>query len=316
MSGLADKLLTAALDIAGRGWPIFPLLPGRKVPALHSLNDCPRKDACADGHQGWEQRATTDPGRIRRTWTHKPYNIGLPTGPAGLLVVDMDVPKPGEPARPDTWNLPGVADGADVFTLVCQQAGHPVPWETRAVATPSGGAHLYFQAPQGVRLRNTSGERGRGLGWKVDTRAWGGYVVAPGSVVDGREYVLTEPCDPIRLPEWLAERLTPVAPPKASAGPIRPATGNLSAYLQSVLDKEVAHVAKAKSERNNALLHAAIALGQFVAGGSLSEQDMRDALMGACGGHVANDAFSWRQAEATISSGLRYGAQRPRQVAA
>jgi hypothetical protein len=238
----------------------------------------------------------------------------LATGPAGLLVVDLDVPKPDDSPRPEKWNLLGVADGADVFTMACQQAGQPVPWETRAVATPSGGAHLYFRTR--TRLRNTSGDRGRGLGWKVDTRAWGGYVVAPGSVMDGQTYTLAEPCDPVWLPDWLTRRLTPVAPAKAPAGPIRPSTGNRSAYLQSVLDKEVAHVVKAKSDRNNALLHAAIALGQLVAGGALSEQDMRDALMGACSGHVANGAFGWRQAEATIGSGLRYGAQKPRQIAA
>jgi hypothetical protein len=314
MSGLADRLLTAALDTAERGWPVFPLVPGRKVPALHSLNDCPHTGVCADGHLGWEQRATTDPDRIRRTWTHKPYNIGLATGPAGLLIVDLDVPKPDDGPRPDKWNLLGVADGADVFTVVCQQAGQPVPWETRTVATPSGGTHLYFRTR--THLRNTGGDRGRGLGWKVDTRAWGGYVVAPGSVVDGQPYTLTESCDPVWLPEWLAQRLTPVAPPKASAGPIRPSTGNKSAYLQSAIDKEVDHVVKAKADRNYALLHAATALGQLVAGGSLSEQDVRDALIGACGGHVANGAFSWHQAELTIRSGLRYGAQRPRSVAA
>jgi len=39
-----------------------------------------------------------------------------------------------------------------------------------------------------MRLRNNGGERGRGLGWKIDTRAHGGQVLAAGSIVAGRSY--------------------------------------------------------------------------------------------------------------------------------
>ena len=48
--------------------------------------------------------------------------------------------------------------------------------------------HTYYQAPNGMRLRNNGGERGRGLGWKIDTRAHGGQVLAAGSIVAGRSY--------------------------------------------------------------------------------------------------------------------------------
>ncbi|MEV7325310.1 bifunctional DNA primase/polymerase [Streptomyces sp. NPDC093970] len=52
------------------------------------------------------------------------------------------------------------------------------------VKTPSGGTHLYYAAPEGEKLRSTAGK----LGWKVDTRAAGGYVVGAGSIVNGRTY--------------------------------------------------------------------------------------------------------------------------------
>ncbi|MEF9884377.1 bifunctional DNA primase/polymerase [Streptomyces sp. P9-A4] len=38
------------------------------------------------------------------------------------------------------------------------------------------------------------------MGWKVDTRAWGGYVVAAGGVVHRRPYEVLNAVDPIPLP--------------------------------------------------------------------------------------------------------------------
>lgn len=59
------------------------------------------------------------------------------------------------------------------------------------MATPTGGTHPYFAAPvDGPELRNTQGAAG-GLGWLVDTRAAGGYVVGAGSTIDGRPYAVT-----------------------------------------------------------------------------------------------------------------------------
>src|SRR5689334_4117755 len=82
-----SDLLRVALDTAAQGWLVFPLAPGSKRPALHSAERCPGTGQCTSGHAGWEQRATTDPDRIRRAWSAGPYNVGIPTGPAGLVVV-------------------------------------------------------------------------------------------------------------------------------------------------------------------------------------------------------------------------------------
>jgi bifunctional DNA primase/polymerase-like protein len=72
------------------------------------------------------------------------------------------------------------------LAILAEEAGQPLPGDTLTVRTPTGGLHLYA-VPAGVVLRSTAGERGNGLGWKFDTRAWGGYVVAPGSTTpDGR----------------------------------------------------------------------------------------------------------------------------------
>ncbi|WP_245704040.1 bifunctional DNA primase/polymerase, partial [Streptomyces lushanensis] len=88
-----SSLLSATLAAAERGWHVFPLRPGDKRPALHGSTACPRTGDCAAGHRKWEDRATTDPARIRRAWSVRPFNIGIATGPSGLLVVDLDMPK-------------------------------------------------------------------------------------------------------------------------------------------------------------------------------------------------------------------------------
>jgi hypothetical protein len=309
-------MAAAAMAATEHGWRVFPLRAGSKHPALHGTDRCPGTGDCRDGHRTPEQRAVaTLSGRDRNGWRVKGWNVAIATGPSGLLVVDLDVPKPEDKPRPDAWNMLGINEGRDVFAVVCEQAGQPVPWDTYTVRTPSGGTHLYFTAPQGVQLRNTGGDRGRGLGWKVDTRAWGGHVVAPGSVVDGQPYSVENDTAPRPLPQWLRERLTPPTLPKAPTAPVARVQGRRRAFLQAALDGEVKRVTSAQSERNWALYHASVALGQLVAGGSLSEQDVRATLLAAAAGHIADGAYSERQAHLTITSGLRAGAARPRRVA-
>lgn len=309
-----EVLTRAALDAAGRGWHVFPLVPGGKRPGLHGADRCPGTGACAEGHQGWEQRATTDPARIRAAWAHAPYNVGIATGPSRLCVLDLDTAKPGEEV-PERWAAEGARCGEDVLAIVAEQAGQELPADTLTVTTPSGGVHLYFTTPEGVELRNTSGDTGRGLGWKVDTRAGGGYVVGPGSVTTagGYRYVYDGPVAP--LPGWLTERLAPTPPPPAPVVPIRPATGRRDRYLTAALREECRRVAQARTNRNAALYAAAVALGQLVAGGALGEHEVRAALRTAAGRHIGVRQFTTREAEKTITSGLQAGAHRPRRIA-
>lgn len=54
-------------------------------------------------------------------------------------------------------------------------------WWTRH---PNGGRHYIFRQPEGMVLRNTTGR----IAPRVDTRANGGYIVVPPSVVENRPY--------------------------------------------------------------------------------------------------------------------------------
>jgi hypothetical protein len=311
------RLLDAALTAAARGWQVFPLKPATKIPALHGYDRCPRTGACAERHVGWEQRATVDPDRIRAAWSAGEFNVGIACGPSGLVVVDLDAVKPGDQVS-DRWaSEAGIRDGQDVLAVLAEEAGQPVPVDTYTVATPSGGLHLYFQAPAGTALRNTEGERGRGLGWKIDTRAHGGQVVAAGSEVGGRVYGVLADREPARLPGWLAERLAPAPLPPVPAVPIRPDRGQRDRYLSAAIHGECQKVHNAPaSQRNAALYAAALALGQLVAGSALTEAEVTAELASSAARHIALGAYSERQAHQTIASGIRAGASRPRQVAA
>ncbi|MFE4828361.1 bifunctional DNA primase/polymerase [Streptomyces sp. NPDC056672] len=286
---MSSPFLTAALDAAVRGWHVFPLRPGDKRPALHGETTCPRTGDCTAGHRKWEDRATTDPDRIRRAWSVRPFNVGVATGPSGLLVVDLDMPKSGK----------GSADtpsGVTTFRALCERAGQPVP-TTYRTRTASGGVHLYFTAPDGDRLSNTAGK----LGQLIDTRAWGGYVVGAGSVIAGDGYTITDPSPVAPLPEWLCALLT--ARQASRALTALPAPRNASRYATAALRAEVANVAGApEGVRNWTLTRAARALGRFVASGDLSRAEVEDAL------NSAGSAAGLRTSECTpvITSALNW----------
>jgi Bifunctional DNA primase/polymerase, N-terminal len=290
-----------ALAAAARGWHVFPVAAGDKVP--------PRGVR-------WTRTATTDPEAIRRMWAHRPYNIGIACGPSRLVVVDLDVPHPGE-RPPPRWAVPGVIDGADVFAMVCERAGQPVPLETFQVRTRRGGWHLYFTAPQGVKLGNTCDEHGNGLGWKVDTRGDGGYVLGPGSFVDLPDGTGTyEPIhtpDPAPLPAWLAQRLAPAPAPPPRPALVEVATGRRGPYLHAAIQASLEAIAAAPQGRRNTTLYgAAVALGQLVAGGALDAATTEELLVNAATRTGQPEGPSRR----TIRSGVRAGANRPRRVGA
>lgn len=281
-------LLSAALDAAGRGWPVFPLRPGGKPPALHGEARCPRTGDCASGHRKFEQRATTDPDRITRCWTVGAYNIGIATGPAGLVVIDLDKPK--------DKGSSGTPDGVTTFLALCERAGQVVP-ATRTIRTASGGTHLYFTAPPGVRLTNTAGK----LGPLIDTRAWGGYVVAPGSATPDGPYTVLDDSPAANLPEWLQSALKP--PQKTTTAAILPAPGRTTAFARTAFERELATVAAAtEGERERLLFEAARKMGRFVAWGDLDRTEVEQAFQCA----AESTGLPSHQCRSTLRSALNW----------
>ena len=315
-----EALLRNALTAAERGWHVFPLRPGDKRPAFpdHDVEHCTGRDPrCvkAGGHLGFEPRATVDPDRIRWAWSRVPYNIGIACGPSCLLVVDLDKPKP-DTVRPQRWQVPGVADGFDVFAALCEEAGQTLPVDTYTVTTGRGGTHLYYRHPDlpgGVELRNTSGEHGNGLGWLIDTRAHGGYVVGAGSVVDGRAYTVALDTGVGPTPGWIGERLRPAPLPPQRPVLVTLGAGRRAAYLDKAVQRSLDAIANHKPDTLNTTLYgASVALGQLVAGGELDAAETENLLLDA----AVRAKHPPAGARKTIRSGFRAGARRPRSVAA
>lgn len=163
-----------AKTLAERGLHVFPLIKNSKNPAVN----------------GFPTRATADLNQVRKWDRNGPNrNVGVSTtlskfGP--LVVIDVD-------------NKNGV-NGDESLDTLRKAEGVEIP-ETLVVATPTGGRHIYFVAPhpikQGVSV----------LGPGLDIRAAGGYVVGPGSMIDGVAYRIIEDRDIAPAPQWLIERL-------------------------------------------------------------------------------------------------------------
>jgi hypothetical protein len=287
----------AAMAAARRGWPVFPLYPFSKYPAVKS---------------DWESRATTDLASVADWWQMMPYaNVGVATGPAGLVVVDLDAAHGQSP--PQAWADQAVTHGRDVLRLLAQRHGEPDPSDTYTVSTPGGGEHRYFLAPPGVQLRNSIGR----LGWHIDTRAGGGFIVAAGSgaKVAGelRLYRVVRRLEVAPLPDWLATALTPPPPPESKPVRLALGEGRRAAYGQAALAREADKVRQAQpGTRASTVFWSAVALGELVGAGVFDEAVAHQVLTDAARSHDGVAGFTAREAEGHIRRGLQRGRARPR----
>lgn len=157
---MVSELHAAARKYAEAGIPVFPCIPGTKTPAT------------ANGFHD----ASTDPTVIDGWWTDNPnLNPAFCPHEAGLGVIDIDGAE-GEEAWQDF------------------QIEHGFAPQTREIATPRGGRHLYFR---GI-LPATQSK----LAKHIDTRGVGSYVLIPPSVFAGHgSYRYLNDLPPADLPE-------------------------------------------------------------------------------------------------------------------
>jgi hypothetical protein len=147
---MTNQVLRAALACAGKGWPVFPCYPGRKVAAT--------PNGSLD--------ATTDRSQIREWFAgHPERNLAVATGAPGPDVLDVGVLGREADGYHGLWHLreAGLVRGA-----------------TACIDTPNGGLHVYFEG---------SAQRSDSLPvWHLDFIATGSYVLVPPSQVGGRPY--------------------------------------------------------------------------------------------------------------------------------
>jgi hypothetical protein len=280
----------AAVESAGRGWFVFPTRPDGKEPRAGL---------------SWPHVATADLARLALARWRPGENYGIAAKPSGLIILDLDKPKPGYQMPPrwrqDGWlDEPGIVDGWDVLAALAERhTGCEMPW-TYTVRTPSGGAHLYYLAPAGRSIGN------KPLGPMIDVRGGGdgdgGYVLGPGSVLAGRTYEIADDQPPAPLPGWIADLLDP---PRREDQHVQPGEhqhvqrgDRVAARLDGLI---VAVLDAVQGERNNVLHWAACRAAEMVAAGQLTEDQVHDSLGQAAACTGLDHGEAWR----TIASALR-----------
>lgn len=150
---MTTRLLTAALEYARAGVPVFPCVPLGKAPLTP---------------QGFKD-ASNRPTQIERWWRWQPHaNIGLVTGAARSSIDILDI---------------DVHPGGDGFAALQQveDAGLIDSWSS-VVRSPSGGIHLVFPSNPSPMQRSWAVPSAH-----VDFLANGSYVLAPPSQVRRRD---------------------------------------------------------------------------------------------------------------------------------
>ncbi|MWA07890.1 bifunctional DNA primase/polymerase [Streptomyces sp. BA2] len=342
----AAPLLATAKWCAGNGWPVHPLAPGRKTPA-GNCEACRQhghsSTGCACLVQGrWchgFRAATLNPDRIDQWWGNNPdFGVGVACGPAGLVIIDIDVHHLPLPARDrvlpginiaDRVDLTGLSNGFHTLAVLAalRDAASPADDETTLrVRTPSGGLHVWYRTQGGQRWQCSTGSSpNRALAWQVDVRAHGGYIVAPGTVTDAGTYTpLSGTREPAPLPDWLAGELgrtghipslhTPVprpVPPRARQAVVAAGGGGnaasraLAMVLADVADCSAMPEGAAFSEKLN---RAAYTAGGLVAAGHMTEAEAEQVLKASA--DLARPGQE-RRSHSIISSGMSAGSLRP-----
>ena len=179
---MSSATLNHALSWAQRGFRVFPVQPGKKLPRL-GLD--------------WTKSATVDAAQIKSWWGEGTWNIGVLCD--DMIVVDVDV-------KNDQMGA----------TSLIGLIGEGLPESTLTVSTPSGGMHKYYRSPVSTKNRHN-------LMPGIDIKSEHGYVLAPGSVIDGKEYTLLTDAPLADAPSEFVARIG--APPRQSHTETNPVVG-------------------------------------------------------------------------------------------
>ncbi len=206
-----------ALAMIDMGAAVFPLAPGSKAPLI------PKRK----GGGGFLD-AQRDPGRAR-TFLGQPgrpnYGVVFPQD-SDVIVLDLDG---GDRDKRPGWQ----ADWQRLY----ERLGPP--GLTFIVRTPSGGRHAYYRWRTDLHGPIPAGDEM--LGWTV-RKPWKGYLVGPGSVVNGATYEPVGAPAIADLPEaWVRAAIAEKAERRhqgddeiriAAHGPVQVQAGHRHAYLR------------------------------------------------------------------------------------
>lgn len=233
--------------------------------------------------EGSFHKATTDAASIKAWWSEWPEaNPAYSPEAAGWLVVDLDVKQ----------------DGMATWAQLCEKHG----WtsDTWTVETPSGGRHLYFAG--------SGPSTARKLGPGVDTRGVGGYVLAPGAVVDGKPYRVINRAEIADAPQSLLDMVATNAEPREAPPNVKiDEPGNIDRARLYLRDVVVAHEGQPgpKDMRQGSDLRA-FQLGCVLRDHALSPEVAADLLHKIWAPHFER---SWL--EVKVANAYAYGQNEP-----
>jgi hypothetical protein len=287
--------LTAALNLAAAGLPVFPAGPDKR-PLL----------------AGWQEKATTEEEQIRKWWGGYPPALpAIVVGRAGLVVIDCD-------------RHPGGNDGIKAFNRLLSANGAKLA-NVPMTRTARGGAHVFFRQPPGEQLGNGRGELPDG----IDVRGVGGFVIAPGAESDGKRWQSANDRPSLadafktgtipELPQWLANIIR--SNRQSNGGALDEEARGFAeansrsrgeAYAAAALNGAVAELSAAPTGKRNETLNAvAFRLGRMIARGWVDEKTVADALLGACDANKYLREHGHRATIKTIESGIEAGKKEP-----
>ena len=157
-------------ELLDLGFKVFPITHNSKQPPLVKEWEKWADNISSEGLQAIAER-------------NPDCNWAVAAGASNLTVIDIDT-KQGKLGKE---------------TLMALEEKYGRLPETLTVETPSGGLHFYY-----LGLSDTSTAK---LGKDIDTRSRGGYVVAPGSKIDGKPYKIIKDLPIAVLPEWVSQKL-------------------------------------------------------------------------------------------------------------
>ena len=267
---------TVALQLAERGFAVFPIRDWGDGDRWKPIKDFPG-------------RASADRSTVQAWWRDWPdAQVGLLADSRnGISVLDIDK-KNGK-------------DG--VATL--RELGFPdlVALSPSRTRTKSGGWHLFFK--HDPRLKNSASEIGVGL----DVKTRRAYVIAPGSVVDGRRYFPSgAPLGSVDLPAFPEALIPPTEPERDAPDIVAEPTAeqrDFAADRLALLAAELADVGE--GSRNDTLNSAAMWAGGAAAHGFLE----RDAVESVLWLAAERAGIGKREFRDTFKSGWKAGLAKP-----
>lgn len=274
-----SEILTIALALARRGYPVFPC----------ALNKRPTTPAGENGTGGYRY-ATTDPAEVTRLWQRYPGElIGLRTGSVSNLdVLDIDDP---------AWFVAN----ADAIP------------ETRTYRTRRGGLHLYFRHHPGLRLSQGL------IAPKVDVRADGSYAIfwfghgfecTDGSPIAPWPSWLVERAT--RRNEPPASTIPPEPIQPVTRDPGEPDnTLRYERFAAKLLDRLSA---AGEGTKHTTLLSCGRAIGGILAEIGWSTDYATHQLLNVLPNTGSNAVRDWTAADRTARAAIQHGAQNPIQL--